>query len=138
MDAQEIRLIVRRKLQDGRLPYDSIPRFWGGLGDGEQWDVCETLITKEQLVMEGIASVSPTRTCSVSRPVLSVLGTARATRGHCLTEFPRVCAPQRVCRIVLRAVTARPGAAESARSSFSSSPAGVPGPSYARPTWANR
>ena len=57
MDAQEIRLIVRRKLQDGRLPYDSMPRFWGGPGDGEHCDVCDTLITKEQLVMEGIASV---------------------------------------------------------------------------------
>jgi hypothetical protein len=57
MDAQEIRLIVRRKLQDGRLPYDSMPRFWGGPSDGEQCDVCDTRITKEQLVMEGIASV---------------------------------------------------------------------------------
>jgi hypothetical protein len=47
----------RSKLNDGRLPYDSMPRFWGGAGDGEQCDVCDTLITKEQLMMEGIASV---------------------------------------------------------------------------------
>jgi hypothetical protein len=56
MDAEEIRLIVRLKLQDGRLPYNSMPRFWGGPGDGEHCDACEALITKEQLVMEGIAS----------------------------------------------------------------------------------
>jgi len=35
----------------------SMPRFWGGASDGEQCDVCDTRITKEQLVMEGIASV---------------------------------------------------------------------------------
>jgi hypothetical protein len=54
---EAIRLLIRSKLNDGRLPYDSMPRFWGGAGDGEQCDVCDTLITKEQLVMEGIASV---------------------------------------------------------------------------------
>jgi hypothetical protein len=57
MDIEALRLVIRSKLSDGRLPYDSMPRFWGGAGDGEQCDVCDTLITKEQLVMEGIASV---------------------------------------------------------------------------------
>ena len=57
MESEALRLVIRSKLNDGRLPYDSMPRFWGGPGDGEQCDVCETLITKEQLVMEGIASV---------------------------------------------------------------------------------
>jgi len=57
MDIEALRLVIRRKLSDGRLPYDSMPRFWGGAGDGEQCDVCDTLITKEQLVMEGIASM---------------------------------------------------------------------------------
>jgi len=57
MDIEALRLLIRRKLSDGRLPYDSMPRFWGGAGDGEQCDVCDTPITKEQLVMEGIASV---------------------------------------------------------------------------------
>ena len=56
MDADEIRIIIRQKLQDGRLPYNSMPRFWGGPGDGEHCDACEALLTKEQLVMEGIAS----------------------------------------------------------------------------------
>jgi hypothetical protein len=57
MDIEALRLLIRSELDDGRLPYDSMPRFWGGAGDGEQCDVCDTLITKEQLVLEGIASV---------------------------------------------------------------------------------
>jgi hypothetical protein len=56
VEADEIRLIVRQKLQDGRLPYNSMPRFWGGPADGETCDVCDMAITKQQLVMEGIAS----------------------------------------------------------------------------------
>ena len=58
MEAEALRLLIRSKLSDGRLPYDSMPRFWGGAGDGEQCDVCDTLITKEQLVMEGIGWLS--------------------------------------------------------------------------------
>jgi hypothetical protein len=57
MEAEALRLLIRRKLNDRRLPYDSMPRFWGGVGDGEQCDACDARITKEQLVMEGIAAV---------------------------------------------------------------------------------
>ncbi len=35
-----------------------MPRFWGGPADGEICDACDTRITKEQLVMEGIASTT--------------------------------------------------------------------------------
>ena len=56
MKTAAIRIIIREKLQDGRLPYDNTPRFWGGPADGEMCDACDALITKEQLVMEGIAS----------------------------------------------------------------------------------
>ena len=34
MTAEEIRTLIRSKLKDGRLPYDSMPRFWGGQGNG--------------------------------------------------------------------------------------------------------
>ena len=57
MEAEALRLRIRSKLDDGRLPYNNMPRFWGGPGDGEYCDACDTCITKEQLVMEGIASV---------------------------------------------------------------------------------
>ena len=63
MEAEEICLIPP-ETQDGRLPYDSMPRFWGGPADGETCDVCDTAITKAQLVMEGIAS-----TLSDKKPV---------------------------------------------------------------------
>jgi hypothetical protein len=53
MEAPAIRLLIREKLKDGRLPYDSMPRFWGGPGNGEQCDACDALISKPQLVMEG-------------------------------------------------------------------------------------
>jgi hypothetical protein len=33
-----------------------MPRFWGGPADGEVCDACDEPITKQQLVMEGIAS----------------------------------------------------------------------------------
>jgi hypothetical protein len=56
MEAEALRLLIRSKLNDSRLPYNSMPRFWGGPGDGEQCDACDTRITKAQLVMEGIAS----------------------------------------------------------------------------------
>jgi hypothetical protein len=64
MEVEALRLLIRNKLNDGRLPYNSMPRFWGGAGAGEQCDVCDTCITKEQLVMEGIAS-----TLSNKKPV---------------------------------------------------------------------
>ena len=51
-----IRTLIREKLKDGRLPLNSMPRFWGGPADGEVCDACDTPITKQQLVMEGIAS----------------------------------------------------------------------------------
>jgi hypothetical protein len=54
-EAEALRLFIRSKLNDGRLPYNSMPRFWGGPGDGATCDTCDTRITNEQLVMEGIA-----------------------------------------------------------------------------------
>ena len=49
-----IRTLIRRKLRDGRLPLDSIPRVWGGPADGQACDVCDKPITKQQLVLEGL------------------------------------------------------------------------------------
>jgi hypothetical protein len=54
MDNEALRALIRNKLTDGRLPYDSIPRMWGGPGAGEVCDACEQLVTKEQMLMEGI------------------------------------------------------------------------------------
>ena len=53
---EPICILIREKIKDGRLPYNSTPRFWGAPADGEVCDVCDKPITKQQLVMEGIAS----------------------------------------------------------------------------------
>jgi hypothetical protein len=50
--------LVRAKLADGRLPHDSIPRVWGGPGNGEKCVACEELITKNDFVMDGIGEGS--------------------------------------------------------------------------------
>jgi len=35
MHQQGLQLIIRQKLKNGTLPYNSIPRVWGGPGNGE-------------------------------------------------------------------------------------------------------
>jgi hypothetical protein len=55
MHQQGLQLIIRQKLRDGTLPYNSIPRVWGGPGNGEACDACDGIITKDELVIEGIA-----------------------------------------------------------------------------------
>jgi hypothetical protein len=57
MEAEDLRLLIRSKLNDDSLPYNSMPRFWGGRGNGQLCAVCEALITKQQLVIEGVASM---------------------------------------------------------------------------------
>ena len=54
MDESPLRLLIRSKLADGRLPINSIPRVWGGPGNGETCDACEAIVTKDEFVMEGI------------------------------------------------------------------------------------
>jgi hypothetical protein len=55
MDQDALRLIIRGKLADDRLPLNSIPRVWGGPGNGETCDACDGIITKDEFVMEGIS-----------------------------------------------------------------------------------
>jgi hypothetical protein len=54
MDHQARRLVIQGKLLDRTLPYNSIPRVWGGTGHGELCDGCDDVIDKPQLIMEGI------------------------------------------------------------------------------------
>jgi hypothetical protein len=41
MDVQAIRLLIRQKLQDGRLPGGSTPRVFGRPGNWHKCDACE-------------------------------------------------------------------------------------------------
>jgi hypothetical protein len=43
--AEPLRVLIRAKLADGRLPTNSIPRVWGGLGNGETCDARKAIIT---------------------------------------------------------------------------------------------
>ena len=55
MHQQGLQLLIRQKLQNGTLPYNSIPRVWGGPGNGEMCDACEGIVTKDEWVIEGIS-----------------------------------------------------------------------------------
>ena len=54
MEERLTRLLIRAKLADGRLPHDSIPRVWGGPGNGETCDGCEEIVVKAQMIIEGV------------------------------------------------------------------------------------
>ena len=54
MESQAIRLLIREKLADGRLPQNSIPRVWGGRGNNEMCLACDLTVTKDEFVMEGV------------------------------------------------------------------------------------
>ena len=55
MDRPTLRILIRGKLDDGRLPLNSIPRISGGPGNGELCDACETVVPKDEFLMEGIS-----------------------------------------------------------------------------------
>jgi hypothetical protein len=54
MDVEALRLLIREKLQDGRLPHELISRVQSRPGDGHKCDACEKLITMAQFVVTGI------------------------------------------------------------------------------------
>lgn len=58
MDQEALRLLIRRKLADGDLPHNSIPRIWGGPGNGEDCDACRGVISNTQFLMEGISTLA--------------------------------------------------------------------------------
>jgi hypothetical protein len=54
MDNEEaLRLLVQRKLRDGRLPHDRFTVVWSGPSDGETCDACDVLLTEQHVLMEG-------------------------------------------------------------------------------------
>jgi hypothetical protein len=54
MDQEALRRLIRRKLEDGRLPHDGLKRFWSSPSDGETCDACDTVLAKDQMLMEGM------------------------------------------------------------------------------------
>jgi CheY-like chemotaxis protein len=56
MDNESLRLLIRDKIQDGRLPSAGMPGVWGGRGGGETCDACAAAIAATEFVIEGVAS----------------------------------------------------------------------------------
>jgi len=54
-----LRLLIRAKLVDGRLPPERMARVWARPANGETCVACETAITRAQLVMESVADREP-------------------------------------------------------------------------------
>jgi hypothetical protein len=54
MDQEVLRRAIRRKLQNRRLPHDGIRTAWTTPSDGETCDACDTVLTKDQLLMEAV------------------------------------------------------------------------------------
>ncbi|PYM93257.1 MAG: hypothetical protein DME04_11930 [Candidatus Rokuibacteriota bacterium] len=54
MDPESLRLLIRRKLQDGRLPRDGIKKVWSSRSDGERCNGCDAILSKDQMLMEGV------------------------------------------------------------------------------------
>jgi hypothetical protein len=54
MEDRALRLAIRAKIENGRLPHDTIPRVWAGPGKGETCDGCNATIPKDENVMEAV------------------------------------------------------------------------------------
>jgi hypothetical protein len=52
MDQESLRLLIQRKIRDGRLPRHGIRRVWSGPSTGETCDACDAPVAMDQLVME--------------------------------------------------------------------------------------
>jgi hypothetical protein len=50
---EALRLLIREKLEDGRLPHERISRVQSRPADGEKCDVCERRIAMAQFVVMG-------------------------------------------------------------------------------------
>ncbi len=56
MDADVVRQLIRRRLEDGRLPHGRMAEVRVQLGDGQLCDGCGAVITTKQTVMSGLAA----------------------------------------------------------------------------------
>ena len=53
MDQEALRRLIRGKLQNGRLPHEGVQRIWSSPSDGETCDACDTVLAKDQVLLEG-------------------------------------------------------------------------------------
>ena len=58
IDLDIVPSVIRRRLQDGRLPQGRVWNLNGAEGDGQLCDACGSIVTSDQLAMEGTLSES--------------------------------------------------------------------------------
>lgn len=51
-DEHELRLEVRRRIADGRLPREPQLNLWAGTGDGQLCSLCDRVIDSQQIEYE--------------------------------------------------------------------------------------
>jgi hypothetical protein len=64
--AEAIRLLIRQKVQDGRLPLGSIPRAFGRPGNWQKCDACEETMPNALLMKEVYPSATYSGMTSVA------------------------------------------------------------------------
>jgi hypothetical protein len=80
MDQESLRLLIRRRLQNGRLPHDGIKRVWSSLSNGETCDGCDAILSTGQMLMEGGHDGPWQEAPSFARPMFPSLGSRKARR----------------------------------------------------------
>jgi len=58
IDLDVVPSVIRRRLQDGRLPHGRVWNLNGGEGDGQLCDACGAIVTSDQIAMGGTLSES--------------------------------------------------------------------------------
>jgi len=61
MEPGALRILIQMKLDDGRLPHNSIPRVWGGPGNRETCQACDEVVLTSQLLIEGLSTDTDSR-----------------------------------------------------------------------------
>ena len=87
MEDVALRLLIRSKLSDGRLPQYSIPQVWGGPGNNETCHACNETISKAQLIIEAIGADS--RTMPFHVQCFNLWNAERREAGHAFSNTGR-------------------------------------------------
>ena len=86
MEEQALRVLIRTKLADGRLPHDSIPRLWGGPANGETCDACDEVVPKVMMIIEGISAQEGSAGVQFHVRCFQLWDSERQTPGHETSE----------------------------------------------------
>jgi len=86
------RLIIRRRLQDGRLPYGRVAEVVDIEGDDSMCAACGAIVTSDHMAIEGLARRSAREPFTFTRSA-SESGITRDTRFRCGSSSSRRTSP---------------------------------------------